>query len=54
MILTHITLFTNKKTRLRLIFLFDFTVDNGGSQKTKRIGNTLRIKSDKTGLLKYY
>ena len=47
MILMYITLFTNEHTRLRLICLFGFTVDNGGSPKTKRISNKISV-------LKYY
>ena len=31
---------TNETCAFRLICFFDFTVDNGGSQKTERIGNT--------------
>ena len=53
----YMTLFTNEHTHLRLNWLAGYTVDNmdkGGSQKTKRIGNTWRIKSDKRGVLKYY
>ena len=38
MILMYITLFTNETFAFRLIFFFGFTVDNGGSQNTERIG----------------
>ena len=54
MIFMYMTLSTKEHTRLHLIFLFDITVDNGGSQKTERIGNTWPIQSDKRGALKYY
>ena len=47
----YIMLSTNEHTRLRLICLFGFTVDNGGSQKTERIVNTWRIQLDKRDIL---
>ena len=40
MILMYITLSTNEHKCLRLICLFSFTVDNGGSEKTDIICNT--------------
>ena len=54
MILMYITLFTNETCAYRLIWFFGVTVDNGGSQKTERTGNTWRIHSHKRGVLKYY
>ena len=39
MILMYITLSTNETCALRSICFFGFTVDNGGSQQTERIGN---------------
>ena len=54
MILMYITMYTNETCAFRLICFFGFTVDNGGSQKTERIGNIGWFNFYKRGVLKYY